>query len=289
MIYKGAFTALITPFKKGAIDLESYREIIKHQISNNIHGLVILGSTGESMCLSYEERRELISLSVEQSNKQIPVVVGVGSNNTLESIKLSQQAQDLGASALMAVMPYYNKPSKEGVYHHFRQIAENIDIPLMLYNVPARTCSDIADETVALLSEIDNIFALKDASGDINRVSRYKKINKKLLQFCGEDDLICQYYSSGGDGSISVISNAMPKEWSGVYTEFKKGGDEYKGLFSKCKILLSALSCDSNPVPIKYVLYKMGMCNEEYRLPLVKLSEANKLLIDKALNKLGLV
>lgn len=290
MKFFGAFTALITPFKDNDIDLNSLEKLINFQLSNGINGLVPVGSTGESVCLSDEEHYQIVDTTVGVVSKEVPVIAGVSSNDTSRAIKLAKQAAQADVDAVMAVVPFYNRPPARGIIAHFKAIANSIDIPLLLYNVPSRTAIDMNIEIIKELAKTPNIFGIKDASGDLNRVKLYKEaMGEKFVQFCGEDNLVADYYSLGGNGSISVIANIIPNIWSEIYQLSVSSKQKSKSLLEKYMPLIKALSCDVNPIPIKYAVHKIGLCKEEYRLPLLPLANENKHIIDEQLNKLGLI
>ena len=288
--YRGAFTALITPFKKGKVDFNAFEKMINFQIAGKIDGLVPCGSTGEGMCLTNEEHFALIEASVSIVNHRVPIIAGIGSNDTLKSVEYAKYAEKIGVDAIMAVVPYYNRPPQRGIIEHFKTIAEAVKIPVLLYNVPARTASDIELATIMELATTSNIFGIKDASGDLSRVKKYQNnIGKKFIQFCGEDSLVTKYYQDGGDGVISVISNIIPTSWAEIFTLSSTSKIKAEEEFNKSKDLLKSLSCETNPIPIKYALHRMGYCEDEYRLPLVPLLRENRKLIDAELQKLGLI
>lgn len=291
MYMQGAFTALITPFKENnKLDLDCLAKFVEFQISSGINGLVPAGSTGEAVCLDENEHLELIRTTVNVTQKRVPVIAGIGSNDTAKSIRLGKNAAKAGADAVLAVLPFYNRPPNRGIIAHFKAIAAAVNLPLLVYNVPKRTASDITIDAIKELATVDNIFGIKDASGDLSRVSAYKQnIGKNFLQFCGEDHITDEYYQLGGNGSISVISNIIPKDWAKIYSLSKDGNSKAQTIFNYWKELLGVLACDTNPIPIKYAVHKIGFCKEVYRLPLVPLTVEDKTKIDTYLKKLGLI
>ncbi len=296
-MFKGLLTALITPFQSGKIDFISFERLIRWQISTGVHGLVVLGSTGEGATITDQERAELIKVCVREvrnSDRKIPVVVGTGSNSTTKTIEYTGTAKELGADAALIVCPYYNKPSQQGMYEHFKFINDNVDLPYLIYNVPSRTMVNIADETIAKLAELKNIVGIKDATGDLARPINLKSMLKNhdnFIQVSGEDGTSVAFNLHGGSGCISILGNISPKTMSyiqnltlsGQYAEAIKVLKQYQGI-------IDLMYCETNPVPVKYAAFRMGIISTpEVRLPLLTLTHPNCVKIDNELKRLGLI
>lgn len=277
-LFTGACTALITPFKNGEIDYKSLKDLIEFQISSGIDALLINGTTGESATLSECEKRELISFATREVAHRVPLIAGTGSNSTKKAIHLSQFACDVGVDSVLVVTPYYNKASADGLLKHYEAIANEIDIPLILYNVPSRTGVNIPLPVYEKLSEHKNITAVKEASPSISDFARLsEKCNKKLDLYSGNDDLILPTLSLGGKGVISVISNILPKETKEICRLWFDGKTkEATELQLKLLPLINAIFSEVNPIPIKTLLANEGFCSEEFRLPLCRMDENKK-------------
>ena len=289
---KGCGTALVTPFKSDTqLDLEAFRKLIRWQLDSGIHFLVPSGTTGESVTLNEEEYRKVIRTCVETAAGAVPVVAGAGTNNTAQAIHLATIAQQEGADALLAVTPYYNKPTQEGLVLHFSKIAESISLPVVLYNVPGRTLINITAETALRLAQVDNIIALKEASGDLGQVMQI--LNRRPSDFVvlsGDDRLTLPIMAMGGEGIISVASNLIPAEMSQMVDLALSGKwEEAKKLHYRYLDLMELNFIESSPIPVKYALSRMGKLEEAYRLPLCPLSDPSKKVMDQELDKLNLV
>lgn len=286
---QGTITALVTPFDNDLnIDFDALKKLIDFQIDNGVDGLVICGSTGESATLSAKEKLSLIIKAIEFSNGRVPIIAGTGSNNTQATIELSLLAKEHGADALLLVAPYYNKPTQEGLYQHYLAIAEAVDIPQIIYNVPGRSTVNITAENQISLAEANkNIVGTKEASGDLEQMMEIKKYAPKGFKLIsGDDALTLPIISIGGEGVISVISNYMPKQFSDLVNYAVKGDFEKAKKIQYELIELMALNfVESNPVPAKAALNIMGMINENVRLPLIPITDGNKKLIKAALKK----
>ena len=292
MRLKGAFTALVTPFKNGRIDEEAYRALIEWQITEGINGVVPCGTTGESATLSHKEHEAVIRICVEQVNGRVPVVAGGGSNNTTEAISLTRFAKDAGADAVLHITPYYNKPTQEGLYQHFKAIAENVDIPLVLYNVPGRTGVNMLPATVArLVRDVPTVCALKEATANLTQVSETIELCKgKLTLLSGDDFTILPTMAVGGVGVISVLSNILPKDTACLCRAMEEGDyEEARRLHFKMMPLTRLLFCETNPTPVKAALALMGKIGPEMRLPLVPMSEPNEKKLRQELERLNLI
>ncbi|MFB3141317.1 MAG: 4-hydroxy-tetrahydrodipicolinate synthase [Acidobacteriota bacterium] len=289
---KGCGTALVTPFKSDTqLDLEAFRKLIRWQLDSGIHFLVPSGTTGESVTLNEEEYRKVIRTCVETAAGAVPVVAGAGTNNTAQAIHLATIAQQEGADALLAVTPYYNKPTQEGLVLHFSKIAESISLPVVLYNVPGRTIINITAETALRLAQVDNIIALKEASGDLGQVMQI--LNRRPSDFVvlsGDDSLTLPIMAMGGEGIISVASNLIPAEMSQMVDLALSGKwEEARKIHYRYLDLMELNFIESSPIPVKYALSRMGKLEEAYRLPLCPLSDTSKKVMDQELDKLNLV
>jgi len=285
-------TALVTPFKSDTqLDLEAFRKLIRWQLDSGIHFLVPSGTTGESVTLNEEEYRKVIRTCVETAAGAVPVVAGAGTNNTAQAIHMATIAQQEGADALLAVTPYYNKPTQEGLVLHFSKIAESISLPVVLYNVPGRTIINITAETALRLAQVDNIIALKEASGDLGQVMQI--LNRRPSDFVvlsGDDSLTLPIMAMGGEGIISVASNLIPAEMSQMVDLALSGKwEEAKKIHYRYLDLMELNFIESSPIPVKYALSRMGKLEEAYRLPLCPLSDPSKKVMDQELDKLNLV
>ena len=290
-MFRGSFTALITPFKNGKVDEAAYAKFVDWQISEGTHGLVPVGTTGESPTVSHEEHRRVVELCIEVAKKRVPVIAGAGSNSTAEAIELAKHAKKVGAQAALVVCPYYNKPTQEGLYLHFKAVAEQSGIPIVIYNVPGRTVSDISVETLARLAKVKGIVGIKDATANIARVSRQRHaLGKDFVQLSGEDITALGFNAHGGQGCISVTSNVAPKLCSQMQTASLKG-DFATALEIQDRLtpLHDALFCETSPAPVKYAASKLGLCEPEARLPLAPCSEGAKRQVDDAMRHAGLL
>jgi len=287
---RGSITALITPFKSGELDEQALIRIIEWQIAEGTNGLVPVGTTGESPTLSHEEHRRVVELTVQTARGRVPVIAGAGSNSTREAIELTQHAKDVGADAALSVAPYYNKPTQEGLYRHFASIAEAVDLPIILYNIPGRSIVEIAVETMARLAKISNIVGVKDATANLARASRDRgALAQSFIRLSGDDGTALGFMAHGGQGCISVTSNIAPR----LCAEFQKAclaGDYRKalGYQDRLMILHDALFCEASPAPTKYAASLLGLCESEVRLPIVPLSEHGREHVRDVLEKLRL-
>ena len=290
--FKGVNTALITPFKDGQIDKIALRHLINWQIQQGVHGLVPVGTTGESPTLSHEEHDEVIEITVTEAAGRVPVIAGAGSNNTSEAIRLAKHAEEVGANAVLIVSPYYNKPTQQGLKAHFLSIADELSsIPLIVYDIPGRSVVSVKDELLAELAEHKNIIGVKDATGDVARPARLSNlIGDDFCQLSGDDATAFSYLASGGHGMISVVSNVAPKLYSDMYNSFC-AGDIKTGMEINKKLMAlhDGLFCEASPAPVKYAAERLRLCKSELRLPLVSASDEAKKIIDKALALAGLV
>ncbi len=287
-MFTGSIVALVTPFNDGKVDYEKLAELVEYQIENGTDGILPCGTTGESPTLSYDEHERVISTVVQKVNGRIPVIAGTGSNNTEEALKLTRHAKKEGADGALVITPYYNKPTQEGMYRHYKTIADQVDIPIVIYNVPSRTGVSISSDTVVRLSEMKNIVAIKEASGDIDQASQIIGLCD-ITVLSGDDSLTLPIMSVGGKGVISVVANILPKNVSELVarclTGIDKGVQEmHKGLFPICK----AMFIETNPISVKTAMKLLGRLNGDMRLPLCEMSSENEKKLQNALRNFGL-
>ena len=294
-MFKGSIVALITPFKDSNLDEEAFISIIHYHLKNGTNGLVPGGTTGESPTITHDEHKKIIVISVKESNGKIPVIAGTGSNSTDEAISLTKFAEKAGADAALVVTPYYNKPTQEGLYHHYKAINDNCGIPIIIYNIPPRSVVDMSVDTMARLFELKNIIGVKDATANLDRVTQQKnKMGDKFVQLSGEDGTALEFNLRGGNGCISVTANIAPK----LCSEFQEASlaKNNNNLISKAKQinekllpLHNSLFIESNPSGVKYGASLLGLCSEEVRLPLVKTTTPTKKIVKSAMSKAGLL
>lgn len=289
---RGSITALITPFANGAVDEKAFSAFVDWQINEGTHGLVPVGTTGESPSVSHEEHRRVIEICVEVANKRVPVVAGAGSNSTAEAVALARYAEDIGADCVLSVVPYYNKPNQEGLFQHFSAVAGAIGIPVILYSVPGRTVVDLTVDTIARLREAhDNIIGVKDATADMGRASLQRlKLGPDFILLSGEDMTALGFNAHGGTGCISVTSNIAPRLCAQFQSACQQG--DYAAalaLQDKLAPLHKNLFLEPNPQGVKYAAKRLGLCQNELRLPLVPASRATEQAIDEALAHAGLI
>jgi 4-hydroxy-tetrahydrodipicolinate synthase len=289
--FRGSFTALVTPFKNGSVDEKTFRDLVDWQISEGTNGLVPVGTTGESPTLSHDEHKQGVSWCVEQARGRVPVVAGAGSNATAEAIDFSRHAEQAGADAVLIVTPYYNKPTQEGLYQHYKAINDAIGIPIIIYNIPARSVIDMAVDTMKRLFELKNIAGVKDATANVVRVSQQRAaMGPDFNQLSGEDASALGFMAHGGHGCISVTSNVAPRLCAEFQSACLKG--DYAAALRLQDTLLplhTNLFCETNPSPAKYALSLLGKCPEAVRLPLVTLSDKSKQLVREAMVHAGLI
>ncbi len=289
---QGSMVALVTPMHPdGTVDYKRLADLIDWQIEQGTHCLVAVGTTGESATLSMQEHSDVIRYFVQHVKGRVPVIAGTGANNTMEAIKLTQDAADAGADCALLVAPYYNKPPQEGIYQHYQAIAKAVNIPQMLYNVPGRTVVDIAQETVERLADIENIVAIKDATGSALRGEQLiKAVGDRMVVLSGDDGTALELMKFGGKGNISVTANVAPKAMSDTFAAGLRGDfDAANKAHNVVKHLHRDLFIESSPIPAKYALHKMGMIDTGIRLPLVWLAEQHHATIDNALVKANLL
>ena len=287
-MFKGSNVALVTPFKNDKLDEDTYIKLIHFHIKNGTNGLVPAGTTGESPTLSHDEHERVIALCVKESNGKLPVLAGTGSNSTEEAISLTSHAEKIGANAALIVTPYYNKPTQEGLYQHYKAINDKCGIPIIIYNIPGRSVIDMSVDTMAKLYELKNIVGVKDATGDLDRVDQTLiKMGKDFIQLTGNDDNALEFNKRGGVGAISVTANIAPKLCS-EFQKFSILGDDKSKLEAKkindiLKPVHHSMFIESNPSPVKYAAKLLDLCDDKVRLPLVKVTEPTKKIIRQAL------
>ncbi len=287
-MFKGSNVALVTPFKGNSLDEETYIKIINFHLENGTNGLVPAGTTGESPTLTHREHEKVIELCIQEAKGKIPVIAGTGSNSTTEAISLTEHAENAGADGALIVTPYYNKPTQEGLYQHYKAINDKCGIPIIIYNIPGRSVIDMTVDTMARLFELKNIVGVKDATGDLNRVDEtFKKIGNEFIQLTGEDGLAYEYNKRGGVGCISVTANIAPKMCSDMQKFSKsQNSDEQKKaeeIDKKLQPVHKSLFIESNPSPVKYAAKLIGLCDDNVRLPLVTVLDETKAEVKKAL------
>lgn len=290
-MFKGSMTAIVTPFKDGKIDERAFQELIEFQIKNGTDAIVPCGTTGESATLTYEEHDKVIELTIEMVNKKVPVIAGTGSNSTAETIMLTRHAERVGADAALLITPYYNKPTQEGLYQHYKAVAEEVALPLFLYNVPGRTGVNMLPETVARLSEIENIIGIKEATGNLQQISDVIELcGPGFIILSGDDFTTLPILAIGGHGVISVTSNIAPGDVADMCDAFEAGDmKRATALHYKLQPLHRAMFVETNPIPVKTALAMMGKVREEFRLPLVRIGEKNRERLQKTLMDYGLI
>ena len=291
MMFKGSIPALITPMRDGAVDEEAFQRLVDWQIQQGSSGLVPVGTTGESPTLSHEEHERVVALCIEAANGRVPVIAGTGSNSTVEAVSLTKSAETAGADGALVVMPYYNKPTQEGLYQHFRAISEATDLPILIYNIPGRSVIDMSVDTMARLFELPNIVGVKDATADLSRVSKQRHaMGPEFIQLSGEDATALGLMAHGGHGCISVTANVAPA----LCAEFQASciaGDYAAALQIQDKLmpLHEALFVEASPAPVKYAASVLGLCKGDVRLPLVEPMESTRAQVRDAMVHAGLI
>lgn len=289
---EGSIVAIVTPFNNGNVDYDKLEELIEFQIENGTHGIVPVGTTGESPTLSHQEHRDVIKFTADKVRGRIPVIAGTGSNSTREAVNLTVFAKEAGSDAALVVSPYYNKPTQDGLYHHFKTVSESADIKIILYNVPGRTGVNIQPETAARLYEdCENIIGIKDATGSIQQASKVVSLcGKDFLLLSGEDALNYPILAVGGHGFITVTANIVPGDVAQLYNLYREGKvDESRNMHYRLMPLNDVLFLESNPIPVKMALNLMGKISDEIKPPLYRLSEQNTEKLKKALSDYGLI
>ena len=287
-MFKGSNVALVTPFKNNKFDEENYIKLINFHLKNGTNGLVPAGTTGESPTLSHDEHEQVIEICIKEAKGKVSVIAGTGSNSTEEAISLTKHAEKVGADAALVVTPYYNKPTQEGLYQHYKALNDNCGIPILIYNIPGRSVIDMSVDTMSRLFELKNIVGVKDATGDLNRVDQQKeKMGNEFIQLTGEDGIALEFNKRGGVGCISVTANVAPKLCSDMQKFSKSNSNneiqEAERIDQKLQPLHKSLFIESNPSPVKYAAKLLNLCDDEVRLPLVRITKNTQEEIKKAL------
>jgi 4-hydroxy-tetrahydrodipicolinate synthase len=293
-MFKGSNVALITPFKNNELDVDAYLKLIHFHLENGTNGLVPAGTTGESPTLNHNEHEKVIEICVNEAKGKIPVIAGTGSNSTEEAVSLTKHAEKAGADGALVVTPYYNKPTQEGLYQHYKKINDNTNIPIIIYNIPSRCVIDMSVDTMARLFELKNIVGVKDATGDLNRLDQtIKKLGSEFIQLTGEDGLAFKFNQRGGVGIISVTANIAPKMCSDMQKYSKSDSQseikEAEKIDQMLQPLHKSLFIESNPAPTKYAAKLLGLCSDEIRLPLVNIKKETEEEVEKALSSIKLL
>ncbi|MDC1296369.1 4-hydroxy-tetrahydrodipicolinate synthase [Pseudomonadota bacterium] len=291
MLFHSSYTALLTPFKDNKVDYSSYRELIDFQINNGTHGLVPVGTTGESPTLSHDEHKKLIEVCIEQSNGRVPVIAGAGSNSTSEAVDFVKHACSAGADGLLVVTPYYNKPTQSGLLAHYNELIKHTSKPIIIYDIPGRSVIQMTDETMAKLAQDQFIVGVKDATADLTRPTRLQNvISDDFIQLSGEDGTALAYLAAGGHGCISVTANIAPNLLSRMHNAWKQGDiNTAQEINKKLMPLHDALFCETSPGPLKYAASLLGICSSDARLPIVEIEEDSKLKVKNALKQTGMI
>ena len=290
-MFEGSITALITPFRNGSVDEESFRKIVNWQIEEGTEALVPCGTTGESPTLSHEEHRRVVEICIEETTGRVPVIAGTGSNATAECIELTRHAKDAGADAALIVTPYYNKPTQAGLHAHYKAVNDAVDIPIIIYNIPPRSVIDMTVETMAELAKLPNIRGVKDATSDLNRpILTALAAGPDFIQLSGEDGTAVPFLAAGGQGCISVTANIAPRQCYEMQRAWRDG-DITKTLEMQSRLMPvhSALFCESSPGPVKYAAELLGLCGRETRQPLTEIADSSKEAVSGALRSAGLL
>ena len=290
-MFKGSIVALVTPFKNGKFDEKAYADLIEWHIAQGTHGIVPCGTTGEASTLDFREHYRVIEVAVKVAKKRIPVIAGTGANSTDEAIEITKKAKKLGADGALLVTPYYNKPTQEGLYRHYKAVAEAVKIPIILYNVPGRTSVNMLPSTVARLAEFKNIVAIKEATGDMKQASELIRLcGHRMAVLSGDDFTTLAMLALGGKGSISVTANIAPKDAAEMYNAWERGDlAKARQLHYKLEPLNSAMFIETNPIPVKTALVLMGKVREEFKLPLCEMSRANREKLKDVLKNAGII
>jgi 4-hydroxy-tetrahydrodipicolinate synthase len=290
-MFTGSMVALVTPFKNGKVDWESLERLLDFHMKSGSHGIVPCGTTGESATLSHQEHDEVIKTVIKTVNRRLPVVAGTGSNSTEEAVRLTREAEKSGADGALMISPYYNRPAQEGIYQHYKRVASEVGIPLIIYNIPGRTGSKIEPETLARLAEIKNVAGVKEATGSVDQaIDVIRLCGDRLAVYSGEDSLTYSLMALGGKGVISTVANIAPKEMSQLTEACLKGNwEQGRELQFKVLPLIRAVFLETNPIPVKTALSLMGRCTGDLRLPLTPMSEGNVKKLRQSMSDFGLL
>ena len=285
MLFTGSYTALLTPFRNGEVDYDAYRKLVDFQIDNGTHGLVPVGTTGESPTLSHNEHKKVIEVCIDQANGRVPIIAGAGSNSTAEATEFVKHACDVGADGLLVVTPYYNKPTQAGLFSHYTELANVSSKPIIIYDIPGRSVIGMTDETMAQLAQHDLIVGVKDATADLGRPTRLLNvIHEKFIQLSGEDGTALPYLAAGGHGCISVTANIAPKLLSRMHNAWQQGDVKTaQDINQKLMPLHDALFCETSPGPLKYAASLLNICQSDTRLPIVEIASESKKRVEEGL------
>ncbi|MFM8991492.1 MAG: 4-hydroxy-tetrahydrodipicolinate synthase [Alphaproteobacteria bacterium] len=290
-MFKGSLVALITPFRGGKVDEKAFQDLVEWHVAEGTHGLVPCGTTGESPTLSHEEHRRVVELCIEAARGRVPVIAGTGSNSTDEAIELTRHARKAGANAALVVTPYYNKPTQEGLFQHFKAIVEAVDLPVVVYNIPGRSVVDISVETMARIAKLPNIVGVKESTGDVSRITKHRLlIGEGFCQVSGEDYLALAQMAAGADGCISVTANVAPRQLSQMHLACQRG--DYaaaRAIHERLAPLHEALFVETSPAPVKYAASLLGKCVPDIRLPLVEPGDSTRARVKAAMVHAGLL
>lgn len=290
-MFKGSIVALLTPFRNGAVDEKAFQAFVEWQVAQGTHGLVPCGTTGESPTLSHEEHMRVVELCIEASAGRVPVIAGTGSNSTAEAIALSRHAKEAGADGVLVVTPYYNKPTQEGLYQHYKAIHDAVDIPIIIYNIPGRSVIDMSVATMARLAKLPNVVGVKDATADLTRPLRTRiEIGPEFCQLSGEDATVVAFLAQGGQGCISVTANVAPAQCSALHNAWQAGDwPTVERLRDQLMPLHGALFVETSPGPVKYAASLLGLCSDDMRLPMVPVGEQTRHAVRDAMVKAGVL
>jgi 4-hydroxy-tetrahydrodipicolinate synthase len=290
-MFSGSMVALVTPFKDGSVDWESLEALVDFHLQNGTHGIVPCGTTGESATLSHKEHDDVIRAVINSVKKRIPVIAGTGSNSTDEAVRLTREAEKSGADGALMISPYYNRPTQEGIYQHYRKVASEVGIPIIVYNIPGRTGSKIEPETLARLAEIKNVAGVKEATGSVDQaIDVIRLCGERLAVYSGEDSLIFSLMALGGKGVISTVANIAPRECAALTDACMSGNwEEGRSVQFKLMPLIRSVFLETNPIPVKTALSLMGKCTADLRLPLTQLGESNLRKLSQTMREFGLL
>ncbi|EDP66191.1 dihydrodipicolinate synthase [alpha proteobacterium BAL199] len=290
-MFKGSLVALITPFKNGAVDEQAFRKLVDFQIANGTNGLIPVGTTGESPTLDHAEHKQVVEICVNQAGGRVPVIAGAGSNSTAEAVDFTRHAKEAGAQGVLHVTPYYNKPTQEGLYQHFKAIHDSAEIPVIIYNIPGRSVVDMSVETMARLAELPRVTGVKDATADLVRpIKTRMAIGADFTQLTGEDASVVPFLAHGGHGCISVTANVAPKPLSDLHKAWQRRDlDTVFSINERLQPLHSALFCETSPGPVKYAAKLLGLCDGSTRLPICEIADSSKRRVEDAMRHAGLL
>ena len=290
-MFKGSLVALITPFRDGRVDEKAFQSLVEWHVGEGTHGLIPCGTTGESPTLSHDEHKRVVELCVEAAAKRVPVIAGTGSNSTAEAIEFTRHAKQAGADGALVVCPYYNKPTQEGLFQHFKAITEAVDIPVLVYNIPGRTAVDVSVETMGRIAKLANVVGVKESTGDLTRITKHRlTIGEQFVQLSGEDYLALAQMAAGADGCISVTANVAPRQLSEMHVLCQQGDfGKARAIHERLAPLHEALFVETSPGPVKFAASLLGKCRADIRLPLVEPGEPTRARVRAAMVHAGLL